>query len=113
MSDVEALAAACAGGHLDKVEALLAKGSRPGPAPAKKSWSSRGLRSIPFLPGAFPEGARAAPIRRPTLTPSLSRSSRTGVDANAEDAIFGTPLIAAARGGHDAVVAALLRCETV
>ena len=35
------------------------------------------------------------------------------MDANAEDAIFGTPLIAAARGGHDAVVAALLRCETV
>ena len=26
MSDVEALAAACAGGHVDKVEALLAKG---------------------------------------------------------------------------------------
>ena len=35
------------------------------------------------------------------------------MDANAEDAIFGTPLIAAARGGHDAVVAALLRCESV
>ena len=27
MSDVEALAAACAGGHVDKVEALLEKGA--------------------------------------------------------------------------------------
>ena len=32
---------------------------------------------------------------------------------NAEDAIFGTPLVAAARGGHTEVVAALLRKDEV
>ena len=32
---------------------------------------------------------------------------------NAEDSIFGTPLVAAARGGHTEVVAALLRKEEV
>ena len=113
MSDVEALAAACAGGHLDKVEALLAKGSRPGPAPPPRNSVFPRPPFDTLSTRRFSRGWRAAPIRRPTLTSSLSRSSRTGVDANAEDAIFGTPLIAAARGGHDAVVAALLRCETV
>jgi ankyrin repeat domain-containing protein 17 len=36
------------------------------------------------------------------------------VDVNAEDAIFGTPLMAAARGGHEGVITALLgrsECE--
>ena len=35
------------------------------------------------------------------------------MDLNAEDAIFGTPLVAAARGGHTEVVAALLRKDEV
>ena len=31
------------------------------------------------------------------------------MDVNAEDAIFGTPLMAAARGGHESVIAVLLQ----
>ena len=57
MSDVEALAAACAGGHLDKVEALLAKGSRPGPPPTRPKKFGFPEASVRYpLPGAFPEG---------------------------------------------------------
>jgi hypothetical protein len=44
----------------------------------------------------------ASGVRTTVLTLSA------GVDCNAEDAIFGTPLVAAARGGHEGVVAALL-----
>ena len=54
MSDVEALAAACAGGHADKVEALLEKGAsrsetrvgRHPPGPARASISPLSLIHI-------------------------------------------------------------------
>ena len=83
-------------GSLGQGGGLVGERFAPGstPHPPKEIRISRGLRSIPS-PRRFSRGWRAAPIRRPTLTPSLPRSSLSGVDANAEDAIFGTPLIAA------------------
>ena len=129
MSDVEALAAACAGGNLDKVEALLAKGAGSvrsgtrgairarvriprGASPSFRLWA-RG-RTFPTPRAIAISAARPAALARSPLTRSLPISPRhPGVDANAEDAIFGTPLVAAARGGHDHVVAALLRHDAV
>ena len=129
MSDVEALAAACAGGNLDKVEALLAKGAGSvrsgtrgairarvriprGASPSFRLWA-RG-RTFPTPRAIAISAARPAALARSPLTRSLPISPRRpGVDANAEDAIFGTPLVAAARGGHDHVVAALLRHDAV
>ena len=63
---------------MDKVEALLAKGSRPGPAPRQEIRSSRGSVRYPFYPALFPRVARGSDPAPDPDPVSLSRSSRTG-----------------------------------
>ena len=138
MSDVEALAAACAGGHVEKVESLLAKGTC---VVTRVQWAfSLGSARIDFpaRAGRIPRGSlsffkpargRRRASRRFALRdhPRAWRNyhltitcfvlianlttpprSRAGADANKEDVVFGTPLVAASRGGHSACVLLLL-----
>ena len=71
MSDVEALAAACAGGHVEKVESLLAKGTC---VVTRVQWAfSLGSARIDFP-------ARAGRIPRGS-DPSLFSSPRVADDA--------------------------------